>query len=118
MLHSRSTGFFLLSLTVFIAIAGQIAGKFGAQLLQTGHSLFNFPVILGYILLLLRGVLWILALRRLPLSVAYPMTSLTLIGVFLISFLLFQEPISLPRLLGMMSILGGVFLLGTEHEDR
>lgn len=107
-----------LGANILIAIVGQMFSKFGAEIIQAGHSLLNGPVIIGYFLLVIRGFLWIMALRTLPLSVAYPFNGLTFVGVFILSFALFGEPLTAPGIIGMTSIVIGILLLGENHAKQ
>lgn len=57
-------------------------------------------------------VLYALALRRLPISFAYPfMTACTIILVALVGVFFLQEPIGILKLCGFALMLSGVFLL-------
>lgn len=58
------------------------------------------------------GVLcWMLALRRVNLGVAYSVSSLNYVGIFLGSYFFFGEVVTLPRLVGVAFILAGVLLI-------
>lgn len=53
---------------------------------------------------------WLFALRYLPLSLAYPWTAMVYVLVPLISWILFNDVLSLRYLLGMTCIVGGIFI--------
>lgn len=55
--------------------------------------------------------LWIIALTRVELSYAYPMISLSYVLIFLFSWLFFHENISFTRIVGMIIILIGLFII-------
>jgi drug/metabolite transporter (DMT)-like permease len=55
-----------------------------------------------------------LAMTRLPISIAYPMMSLTYPLVIVVSWLLLGETLSLWRVVGVAFILAGIALLGIE----
>ncbi len=54
---------------------------------------------------------WRLVLERLPLGVAYPLTSLGFVMTFVLGVVLFHEPLSVTRMVGIAVIILGVFLL-------
>ena len=56
-------------------------------------------------------VLWLLALRHLPLSIAYSFSGLTIALVTLSGVLILHESLSLPQISGIALILSGVMLL-------
>ncbi len=56
-------------------------------------------------------VLWLLALRSLPLSLAYPFSGLTIAVVALLGWFFLKESISVTHLIGMGLILAGVVML-------
>ncbi|WP_292730619.1 EamA family transporter [Nostoc sp. JL31] len=54
---------------------------------------------------------WILALRSVKLSIAYPLTSLNYVGILFGSYYFFNELITLTRILGVITIFLGVLLV-------
>lgn len=54
---------------------------------------------------------WIKVLAVVPLSYAYPMVSLGYVLVFLFSWLFLGESLPAPRILGLVLIIGGIFLV-------
>jgi uncharacterized membrane protein len=58
----------------------------------------------------LAALAYLLALQRLELSRAYPVMSLSFVLVLLFSAWLFGEAVTLPKVLGIMLILAGLFL--------
>ena len=61
--------------------------------------------------------LWMLILRRSSLSSAFPITSLTIVGVIVGSRLVFEEAISPLHYAGIALIVTGVALLRPDRED-
>ncbi|TBR11712.1 MAG: hypothetical protein EPO46_06025 [Lysobacter sp.] len=57
------------------------------------------------------SLLWVIILARIPLSVAYPITTLTIVFVPIVSWYLFGDPISPRMVAGMLVILIGVWLI-------
>lgn len=56
-------------------------------------------------------VLWLLALRSLPLSLAYPFSGLTIAIVAFLGWAVLNESMSTAHLIGMVLIMAGVVLL-------
>lgn len=77
--------------------------------------LLNGRVMAGIILFALNVVAYAFALSRIRLSVAYPvMTSLGLVIVIMLSYLLMGERITTLQLVGTAMILGGVVLVASQ----
>ena len=108
--------------TISIIAAGQLVFKYSAGLLKFGsHSSYInfvqlniFPlslICIALALYLLSTFTWIMVLRAVPLSVAYMFNSISFILVPLAAVQLFNE--SLPKfyLMGVISIIFGVFLI-------
>lgn len=82
------------------------------NLVPIGSRLAFSPFILGglacYVVSL---VVWILALSRVPVSVAYPMLSVGYVVNAVAAWMLFGESLSMQKLLGIGFIVIGVFLV-------
>jgi drug/metabolite transporter (DMT)-like permease len=53
---------------------------------------------------------WMAAMTRLPLSHAYPFMSLAFVAVLLLSNLFFHEPLTAPKIAGMVLIVLGIVI--------
>lgn len=58
-------------------------------------------------------ILWVLALREVPLSIAYPFTALAFVLVPLASAAMFNEALSPRYFVGLAFVVGGVWILGS-----
>lgn len=104
--------------TIFGA-AAQILMKTGTTHVD-GNGLLNFvmallnnlPLLAGYSLYGLSTVLLTLALRDGELSRLYPVFSLTFVWVTFLSAMVFQEVITLNKIIGISIIVAGVAVLG------
>ena len=83
----------------------------GNAMLIAGRLLFNAPIIAGLACYALSVVVWILALARVEVSVAYPMLSIGYVINALAAWWLFDENLSGARLAGIGVILVGVWLV-------
>ena len=99
----------------FAQVFFKLAGLYSAH----NESLLNTFIFNPWLLVALASssagmLLWLLALRHLPLSIAYPWTALVYILTPLISALLFQDVLSLHYILGMGCVIAGVFITTTS----
>ncbi|EIW19068.1 EamA-like transporter family protein [Pelosinus fermentans] len=106
----------LILISVTIGAVGQIAFKLGAmQMVQnpgvTIIEKIKWPIVLGLFLYCISTILWIMALKKVELSYAYPMVSLGYILVFIASYFIFHEPINWLRMGGMLFIIAGITLV-------
>jgi multidrug transporter EmrE-like cation transporter len=119
---TKFAAYILVSLTVLLAIYGQLAIKWRmsrpftwpdttAEKLRTCLSLAcNFWIISAVAAIFFAGVAWILAMTRLELSAVYPFVAIVFIGVLLGSCLLFGEPLTVPKIFGNLLIAAGIIL--------
>jgi multidrug transporter EmrE-like cation transporter len=82
------------------------------NVLPVGMKLAFEPHILGGLTCyVISVVVWIMALSRVPVSVAYPMLSIGYIVNAVAAFYLFNEPLAGQKLLGIGFIVIGVWLV-------
>jgi multidrug transporter EmrE-like cation transporter len=79
-------------------------------------AIFSFWVMLGIVAYVGSLSLWLIALPRLPLHLAYGLSSTVHLLVPFACWLVLHEIIPLGRLLGMIFILTGILMLGFSHE--
>ena len=71
----------------------------------------NPPILAGLACYVVSVVVWILALSRVPVSVAYPMLSLGYVVNAFAAYMLFGEALGMQKLVGIGFIIVGVFLV-------
>ncbi len=98
--------YLLLFLVLAIMVFGQIMSKLGSA----QDTLLNIFIFLGYSALILRGVLWTFALKDVAISLAYPLLSLSFVLILGVSHLLFNEPLTVGKVVGSALIIAGVIL--------
>ena len=94
--------------------AGSLAGielRAGNALAIAGRLVLNPPIIGGLLCYAISVVVWILALSRVEVSVAYPMLSVGYVVNAFAAWWLFGENLSAARLAGIGIILVGVWLV-------
>ena len=112
-------------LSIAFGIAGQLLMKRAALLtVGAGWDLSSVAILALALLVYSSGIInWIFALRHLRLSVAYPLTSLSYVGILWGSYYWFGERISTGRVVGVALIFIGVLLVvlrwpRLRHSDR
>jgi multidrug transporter EmrE-like cation transporter len=82
------------------------------NLVPVGAKLASSPFVLGGLsCYVVSVVIWILALSRVPVSVAYPMLSIGYIVNAAAAWMLFGESLGAQKLVGIGFIMVGVFLV-------
>lgn len=113
----------LLLIAICLSVMGELALKHGMNQAGTLHfqpdviveglvRTFSQPfVLLGFGLVFGGSIFWLAVLSRVDLSLAYPMLSLSYVLGVVMSRILFNEPITITRLLGVVVICAGVFVI-------
>jgi small multidrug resistance pump len=97
---------------IVFGVAGQIALKSGAEAAPTIVAQFLHPfTILGFAIYVLAAIFYIIAIKRIPVSLAYPSVAMSYIVVGIAAHFLWNEPFGLPQLGGIVLIAGGIILL-------
>ena len=65
-------------------------------------------IVLSFILTLLAGLAWMIAMTKFDISYAYPFTMLGFSLVLILSALLFNEPITWQKIIGLVLITAGI----------
>ena len=94
--------------------AGSFPASWPARASFFFNLIFNPWIMAGLFSAVIAAFAWILAMTKLPISVAYPMMSLTYPLVMGLSWILLGETLSLWRIIGAAFILAGVALLGIK----
>lgn len=118
--------FLILLLAISLGAAGQIMLKAGLSQLpesssavQVLASIFtNIYVFLGFACYGLSSLVYLIALKRLPLSYAYPMVALSYVMVVALSWKVFGETIPPMRIAAVAIILTGVVVLALSYDSH
>jgi len=100
-----------LAAAIVTSMAGQTLLKIGAAAPGFIQQLFDPRTIVGFVLYGGAAVLYIVALRRIPMSVAMPCTAVSYVAAALIGHFAFGEVLSPPHLGAIARICAGVVLL-------
>ncbi|HEX2646664.1 MAG TPA: EamA family transporter [Candidatus Dormibacteraeota bacterium] len=97
---------------ILFGIAGQIVLKSGALASPTLAAQFVNPLTLGGVAIYgCAAVCYIVALQRIPVSLAFPSVAASYAVVAIIAHLLWNEPLGWPQVAGLLLILAGILLL-------
>jgi multidrug transporter EmrE-like cation transporter len=104
--------FVYISVAVILGTAAQLFLKEGTNATPVGFGLALEPRILaGIFCYAVSLVVWILALSKTPVSIAYPMVSLGFALNALLAWWLLGEAVTPMRMAGIGVIIAGVFLV-------
>ena len=107
-------------ISIIIAVLGQVAMKWGmadfANIDSFSYNILTKVLLDGYVLIgficyITAMFLWLKALKGLPLSYAFPLQSIGTVMIFLFSWLLLKEDISLTRWIGFFFLMTGLIFL-------
>ncbi|MCW5747921.1 MAG: EamA family transporter [Alphaproteobacteria bacterium] len=96
---------------ILTGIGGQVLLKAGAGTETILQQLLKPQTIIGLVLYALAAFLYIVALRKIPVSVAFPSVSLSYAIVAVLGYFLFGEPFGLHKIAGLVLIVAGVWLV-------
>lgn len=106
-------------LSISLGAIGQFGLKLGAGHVKVGQGaaatlmslIFNTNILLSMLCFATSMVMWVFVLRKLELSIAYPMVSFGYIITMALAFFFLNEPIRLTKLLGTALIISGVVVI-------
>ncbi len=120
--------FALLMIAMCLTVTGELLLKSGmnrygelnvsvATLVPTAIKLFTSPFVLGGFAFVFSGALfWLAVLSRWPLSLAYPLLSISYIIGIALSVLILKEKVNAIQIMGVFVIILGVFLISRSAE--
>lgn len=100
-----------LGIGILAGIAGQLLLKAGADAPDFVSQLLRPSTLAGLALYGSAAFLYIIALRKIPVSVAFPSVSLSYAIVAVLGHFLFGEPFGIKQIGGIVLIMGGVVLI-------
>lgn len=109
-------------LTIALNVYSQVILKKRVLRLRPGGTVYRLArmyldpwILSGFAAGILGSVCWIAAMTKLPLSIAYPFTSLGYVFVSIFSVLLFGESIGRKKLAGLVLVIVGLSLVALSH---
>ena len=101
----------VLGIGILAGIAGQMLLKAGADAPDFVSQVLRPTTLAGLALYGSAAFLYIIALRKIPVSVAFPSVSLSYAIVAVLGHFLFGEPFGIKQIGGIVLIMGGVVLI-------
>jgi multidrug transporter EmrE-like cation transporter len=107
-------------IAIILAAFGQVTMKyamFGSPLpvmspIEAAKSILQRPLVyVGMVFYAGSSFLWLISLSRLDLSYMYPFTALLIVLITFVSAFLFNEPVTVWKLSGVLMICGGLLLI-------
>ena len=97
---------------ILFGIGGQIALKSAAEQSTTVTAQFLNPLtIIGLAIYIVAALCYILALKKIPVSIAFPSVAASYAVVAVLAHILWNEPLGWPQLAGIALIGSGVLLI-------
>jgi len=97
---------------ILLGVVGQIALKSGALGSSTIAAQFTHPLtVFGFVIYVIAALCYILALKKIPVSVAFPSVAASYAVVAVIAHLLWSEPFGWSQLAGLLLIGAGIALI-------
>lgn len=106
-----------LVIPLLLLSAGQLSAALSGRAIASGGSAFNLFTAAAYLALALRGLSWVLIVRRFPLSRAYPVMSLGYVVVPIAAALFLGDRLEWRTLVGMALISTGVAVVGSGDAE-
>jgi multidrug transporter EmrE-like cation transporter len=114
-------------MTVLLTVFGQLVFKWRMDLKGTiPDGLVNKVkyilvaymdpwIVSGFAAAFLASMFWSLTLTKFELSYAYPFTSLSFALVLILSIVIFKEPLTIQKLLGVLLIISGLIIVSRNN---
>ena len=100
-----------LGICILAVLAGQILLKAGADAPDFVSQILRPSTLCGLALYASAAFLYLIALRKIPVSVAFPSVSLSYAIVAVLGHFLFGEPFGIKQIGGIVLIMSGVVLI-------
>src|SRR5471030_1925385 len=101
----------VLGIGILAGIAGQMLLKAGADAPTLVEQVLRPSTLIGLAFYGSAAFLYIFALRKIPVTVAFPSVSLSYAIVAVLGYFLFGEPFGIKQMSGIALIMGGVILI-------
>ena len=101
-----------LGLAIVLGVAGQIVLKTGAETSGDGLAQFLSPwTIGGFGIYFLAALTYIVAIKKIPVSLAYPSVSISYGLLAVLAHILWREPLTWQHWAGIALISSGIFVM-------
>lgn len=100
-----------LAIGVLLGVAGQMLLKSGASGETLLQQFLAPQSIIGLGLYFAAALCYMYALRKIPVSIAFPSVALSYVLVALLAFWLYDEALTMPKVIGILLVCAGVVLI-------
>ncbi len=101
-----------LGVGILLGVAGQIILKVGAETSGDGLAQFLSPWTIGGLgVYFLAAITYIVAIKKIPISLAYPSVSISYAIVAVLAHVLWREPLTWQHWAGIVLIGSGIFVM-------
>lgn len=94
-----------------VEIAGPTPDNLSGKLHYIAELLLNPWVISALVSTFCAGISWMMAMTRFEISYAFPFVSLNYVLILVLSVLLFNETITISKLIGSALVMAGIFVI-------
>jgi len=110
----KTKAIIIVILCTLLTSLGQLLIKFGVNKLSFSNliTILNIHLILGILVYGFAAVLFIGVLRKVDLSLVYPIIGTSFVWVSILSYIFLKETINLFKISGILVIILGVALIG------
>lgn len=96
-----------------IPFYGALPEKFSSKIVFLLKLLLDPIILSGFLAAFIASLFWMAAMTsKIELSRAYPLTTASLVLVFLLSIFIFHESLTAGKIIGLALIIAGVFIVG------
>ncbi|MGG1637088.1 EamA family transporter [Paenibacillus sp. NRS-1760] len=113
--------YLFLILSIFFQSVSFIFSKIASLEMESNNfigTMLNIYYLLSLFLLVLQAGFWQLTLRKVELSVAYPLTAFNNVFILIFSFYIFGEQITTNNILGVIIIMIGIVVLNLKSVTK
>lgn len=113
----RIRNFILLHVLLFVYSLGGVFSKLAA-----GEDFFSVPFFIFYsmvlVIMAVYAIGWQQIIKKFPLSLAFANKAITLVWGFLWGLLLYNEPVSWQKIVGILLVMVGIYTYSLSREKE
>lgn len=114
--------YYLMSIPIFFIVLEQTFAKIGASYISITNfnvlQFLNIFTIISVFCLITRGILWFFLFMKFDLAFVYPFMSVSYIFILIISCILFNEELTVGKIIGSLFITLGVFFVSLGEKKK
>jgi small multidrug resistance pump len=97
---------------IAFGVAGQVLLKTGSmRTADVGAQFFDPFTLMGLVAYALAAIFYIVAIKRIPISLAYPTISISYVAVALIAHYAWGETVGLAQIAGIALVIAGIVVM-------